>query len=117
MVSIARPGVAPSAAAAVTASLFVRVAEPSTTRTNQLSTLVSGQAEPGALVRVGELTVLVDDAGHFSLKVPLQDGKNTLALDVADATGRSKHVALPDVTVDRSKPRIDAAVEWGQPAQ
>ena len=49
------------------------------------------------------------------MRVPLRDGKNELAVEVVDASGRREDQRLPAVMVDREKPKIDAAVQWGRP--
>jgi FecR protein/Glucodextranase, domain B len=104
----------PSAPRAIPASLFLKVGA-ATQKTNQLTTTVSGTTDPGALVRVQDATATADDKGRFSMKVPLKDGKNALAVDVTDASGRTRTEALPEVMVDRVKPEIEAETQWGAP--
>ncbi len=106
-------GSAPSAPAAVPASLFLKIGALAATQTNQTSTTVSGTTTPGSLVRVGDLTTTSDAKGRFAMKVPLRDGKNELAVEVLDATGRREDKRLPAVVVDRQKPTIEADVKWG----
>lgn len=105
---------APSAPSTIPSSLFLKVGA-AAQKTNQLSTVVSGSTDPGALVRVNDTTTTADASGKFSMKVPLKDGKNALAVDVTDATGRMRTEPLPAVTVDRVKPVIEAETQWGTP--
>ncbi len=109
------PGKAPTAATAVPSSLFLKVGALAATQTNQTSTVVQGTTSPGALVRVGDQVAHSDAAGKFAVKVPLKDGKNELAVEVTDASGRREDKRLPAVVVDREKPKIDAEVKWGKP--
>lgn len=107
-------GGAPSAPRPIPASLFLKVGALGPRKTRELTTTVSGQADPGSLVTVGEQVAKVDDQGRFQVKVPLKDGQNQLAVDVTDAMGRTKTAPLPAITVDRAKPEIDAQTTWGQ---
>jgi len=109
------PGKAPSAATEVPSSLFLKLGALAATQTNQTSTTVQGKTSPGALVRVGDQVATSDARGNFSMRVPLKDGKNELAVEVVDASGRREDQRLPAVIVDREKPKIDAAVQWGRP--
>lgn len=107
-------GGAPSAPRPIPSSLFLKVGALGPAKTRDLTTTVSGQADPGSLVKVGEQVAHVDDKGRFQVKVPLKDGQNQLAIDVTDATGRTKTEKLPAITVDRTKPDIDAQTTWGE---
>jgi hypothetical protein len=106
---------APRAPTATPASLFLKLGALAATQTNQTATTVNGTTAPGALVRVGEQVTTSDANGRFSLRVPLRDGRNELAVEVVDASGRAQDQRLPAVVVDRQKPSIDAAVQWGKP--
>lgn len=108
-------GKAPAGPTAMPSSLFLKVGELAATQTNQTATTITGTTAPGALVRVGDQVATSDARGRFAMKVPLKDGRNDLAVEVIDATGRRQDRALPPVTVDRVKPPIDAAVQWGRP--
>lgn len=107
-------GGAPSAPRPIPGSLFLKVGALGPAKTRDLTTTVSGQADPGSLVKVGEQLARVDDKGRFQVKVPLKDGQNQLAIDVTDATGRTKTEKLPAITVDRTKPDIEAQTTWGE---
>jgi hypothetical protein len=106
---------APSAPTAVPSSLFLKLGALAATQTNQTTTTVNGTTAPGALVKVGEQVTTSDAKGRFSVRVPLRDGRNELAVEVIDASGRAQDQRLPAVVVDRQKPSIDAAVQWGKP--
>jgi hypothetical protein len=112
--STASAGEAPSAPRAIPNSLFLKVGA-GAAKTNQLATTVSGTTDPGAVVRVNDAMTAADENGKFTMKVPLKDGKNKLAVEVTDASGRTKSDVLPDVTVDREKPKIEAETKWGTP--
>lgn len=107
-------GRAPAAPQATPRSLFLKVGALASTQTNQTATTVQGMTAPGAIVRVGGQATAADARGEFSIKVPLKDGRNELAVEVVDAAGRAQTEALPPVLVDRRKPGIDAAVQWGR---
>lgn len=107
-------GGAPSVPRPIPSSLFLKVGALGPQKTRELTTTVSGQADPGSLVKVADQLARVDDKGRFQVKVPLKDGQNQLAVDVTDATGRTRTEALPAITVDRAKPEIDAQTTWGQ---
>jgi len=62
---------------------------------------VSGKAEPGATVVIGNLTVPLGADGSFSLSVPLKYGANLITLAVKDTAGNSEAVTL---NVTRVKP-------------
>jgi hypothetical protein len=112
--STAIVGAAPSAPATTPGSLFLKIGALGATHTKETSTVVQGETTPGAVVRVGAVSAAADAAGRFSLQVPLQDGRNELAVEVVDAVGRAGAERLPPVVVDRNKPGIDAAVRWGR---
>lgn len=103
----------PAAPSAIPPSLFLKVAGLGSTKTNQTSVTVTGQTDPGSVVRSGEVVAKVDEKGRFKVQVPLKDGANTVAVEVVDAQGRSKTQALPPITVDRVKPSIEAETTWG----
>jgi hypothetical protein len=108
-------GKAPSAPTEVPSSLYLKLGALAATQTNQTSTTVAGTTSPGALVRIGDQVATSDARGRFAMRVPLRDGKNELAVEVVDASGRREDQRLPAVMVDREKPKIDAAVQWGRP--
>lgn len=104
---------APSAPSTIPSSLFLKVAGLGATKTNQTQVTVTGQTDPGSIVRSGEQVAKVDEKGRFKVQVPLKDGTNTVAVEVTDAQGRTKTQALPPITVDRVKPSIEAETTWG----
>jgi hypothetical protein len=103
----------PAAPTAIPSSLFLKVAGPPSSKTNQTQVTLTGQTDPGSIVRSGDVVAKVDEKGRFKVQVPLKDGANTVAVEVVDAQGRTKTQALPAITVDRVKPTIDAETTWG----
>lgn len=106
----------PTAPRPIPTSLFLKIGNLGPTKTNQSHVTVTGQADPGSIVRSGDLVAKVDERGRFKVQVPLQDGENIVAVEVVDAQGRSKSQALPPITVDREKPKIEAETTWGAKA-
>ena len=103
----------PSAPRPIPTSLFLKVGSLGATKTNQTQVTLTGQADPGSIVRTGDVVAKVDERGRFKVQVPLKDGENTVAVEVLDAQGRSKIQSLPPITVDREKPKIEAETTWG----
>jgi parallel beta-helix repeat protein len=62
---------------------------------------VSGKAEPGATVVIGNVTVPLGADGSFGLSVPLKYGANRIVLRVNDTAGNAESVTL---TLTRVKP-------------
>ncbi len=110
--SVAARDAAPTAPAQIPSTLFLKIAA-GADRTNQLSTTVNGTTAPGALVHVNDAATTADAQGRFSVKLPLVDGKNAVNVDVTDAGGRTQQLTTRNVTVDRQKPKIEAATQWG----
>jgi hypothetical protein len=108
-------GAAPTSPTATPNNLYLKLGKLAATQTNKTNTTVEGTTSPGAVVRVGDVSTTSDNDGRFALRVPLRDGKNDLAIEVTDALGRQQDQRLPAVVVDREKPKIDAAVQWGTP--
>jgi hypothetical protein len=104
----------PAPPTALPASLFLKVGALAATQTNQAATTVRGKTSPGAVVRIGDHVAPADASGSFEVKVPLQEGRNELHVEVVDAAGRRRDQALPPIIVDRSKPPLDAAIQWGR---
>jgi hypothetical protein len=105
---------APSAPRAIPSSLFLKIGELGPQKTNQTNTTVTGTADPGSLVTINGQSARVDERGRFKVQVPLKDGQNVIVAEVTDATGRTKSETLPPITVDRTKPIIEAETRWGQ---
>lgn len=93
-------------------SLLLKVA-PKSVKTRLRSTYVEGSTQPGNVVRVAGKNARVDERGRFRVKVALRDGPNRLGVEVTDASGRVRKKKLPPVIVDRTKPNINASMEWG----
>jgi hypothetical protein len=62
---------------------------------------VSGKAEPGATVVIGNVTAPLGAEGSFCLVVPLSYGLNSISLAINDTAGNSETVTL---SVTRAKP-------------
>lgn len=62
---------------------------------------IAGSASPGAVVRAGEREAVAGPDGKWSLKLPLADGRNVVAVSIRDGAGRLAlwgqvlHVARP----------------------
>lgn len=112
--TVSEPTAPPSAPRPIPASLFLKVAALGAAKTNQTQVFVTGQTEPGAVVKAGDYVAQVDAEGKFRVPVALKDGENKIAVEVVDATGRSRSQALPPIVVDRQKPQIEAETTWGQ---
>lgn len=110
--SIAREGKAPGTPAAIPASLLLKVAPPARTVQRDKEQEVTGQASPGSLVRVKGRTASVDEKGRFRIKVPLEEGPNTVEVVATDVSGREKASAF-NVTVDSHAPEIKGSMRWG----
>ncbi len=93
-------------------SLLLKVA-PKSVKTRLRSTYVEGSTQPGNVVRIAGKNARVDERGRFRVKVALRDGPNRLGVEVTDASGRVRKKKLPPVIVDRTKPNINASMEWG----
>lgn len=112
-ISTVSPGSAPSAPTAVPKSLLLKVAAPGKTVQRETEHEVEGTATPGALVRVRDRSVRVDEQGHFRLKVPLREGDNTVEVSAVDVMGREKQSTY-QVTVDSKAPAVKGSMKWGQ---
>lgn len=106
-------GGAPAAPRPIPSSLFLKVGDLGSRKTNKAQIVVTGQTEPGSLVKVEGAVARVDAKGRFKVPVALKDGENKIAVDVVDASGRTRTQTLPPVTVDRVKPKIEAETTWG----
>ncbi len=111
--SAAVAGGTPSAPRAIPSSLFLKIGNLGSTRTRETSVTVTGTTDPGSVVSAAGTPARVDDKGRFRVKVPLKDGANTVAVDVTDASGRTKSKTLPTIILDRKKPGIEAETQWG----
>ena len=92
--------------------LLLKVA-PESVKTRLRSTYVEGRTDPGSVVRVAGDVAPVDSRGKFRVKVALKDGPNRVSVEVTDASGRTRSKKLPPVIVDRTKPNINASMNWG----
>ena len=70
-------------------------------RTRDLTVVVVGVTEPGAVVTVNGVPVVVDPFGKFSTSVTLQKGSNPIKVTSADAAGNT---ASKSITVKNTVP-------------
>jgi len=80
-------------------SLFLKVQWPATT-SNRPDLTVSGQASPGARVKVAGHYVRLDADGRYSAKVPLEDGVHELRVHATDLAGHVADEKSPRIVVD-----------------
>lgn len=83
---------APSPPAAALRRVLLAVQWPSVKETNQSTVPISGRVEPGSRVFVQGRPVTVEKGGIFRAEVPLQKGKQKIAVVTVDALGRRKEV-------------------------
>jgi len=110
--SVARDGRAPGTPAPVPTSLLLKVAPPPRAVQSDHEQEVSGQASPGSVVHVKGRAVPVDERGRFHIKVPLEEGPNTVEVVASDVTGREKTSNFT-VKVDSHAPQIKGRMTWG----
>lgn len=55
---------------------------------------VSGSTAPGASVQINNSPAVVDDAGVFSYRLPLQSGENVIVITSSDRAGNSDRVEM-----------------------
>ncbi|HEY1585038.1 MAG TPA: FecR domain-containing protein, partial [Polyangia bacterium] len=80
-------------------SLFLKVQWPATTSSRPDLT-VSGQASPGARVKVAGHYVRLDAGGRYSATVPLDDGVHELRVHATDLAGHVADEKSPRIVVD-----------------
>jgi hypothetical protein len=106
-------GGAPSTPTAIPKSLLLKVAAPGKSVQRETEHDVEGTATPGAVVRVKDRVVKVDDQGRFRLKVPLREGDNTVEVSAVDVMGRER-LSTYQVTVDTKAPAVKGSMKWGK---
>jgi hypothetical protein len=74
--------------------------------------VVSGTADPGAVVAVNGLLAAVAQDGAFSVSIPLQEGPNLVAVTARDAAGNTASASL-SVTY---APPAPSEFDWVMPA-
>jgi hypothetical protein len=94
------PGAPPEEPQPVPASLFLKVAWPPATRTNQPKVALSGTTQPGARVKIGGHWVQVDDKGNYRTEVTLPDGAHDLHVHAEDVGGHVADEKGPRIVVD-----------------
>lgn len=103
---------APEAPTQVPSSIYLKLDPLKKRHTNQAETIISGETNPGALIQIGNESLLADKMGKFRLKVPLNAGRNQLSVRVKDPIGRTKEAKTTPIMVDQKAPGIDTKVRW-----
>jgi len=94
------PGSPPEAPQPVPPSLFLKVAWPARTTTNQPRVVVAGTTQPGARVKIGSRWVKVDDKGAYRAELALPDGAHELKVHAEDVAGHATDENGPRIVVD-----------------
>jgi hypothetical protein len=110
--STVAPGEGPTQPVAVPRSLLLKVAAPEHKVQKAPEHDVEGTASPGALVRVKDRSVRVDEQGHFKIRVPLKEGKNVVEVAAVDVMGREKLQSYT-IQVDTKAPKMKGVMKWG----
>jgi hypothetical protein len=95
-----RPGEAPEAPQPIPASLFLKVAWPSSARTH--AARVEGATAPGARVRIEGKYVPVDAEGRYGTDFELADGVHQLRIHAVDVGGHVVDEESPRIVIDTS---------------
>ena len=106
-----RKGSAPSAAAPIPKSLFLKVSRASKTRSKKHT--IRGKTTPGAIISINGVVVRVDETGDFSQVVALREGRNKIEVVGRDVVGRTERTAQ-QVVVDTRPPSVGGEMTWGQ---
>ena len=105
------PGHSPLAPGAIPGQVFIKLSQGQQRKLKQRSTLVEGQTARGAVVSVNGIETATDE-GHFSVRVPLREGKNELEIVARDALGRESRKRVRGIDVDSSPPVRRGRVRW-----
>lgn len=114
--SLARAGGPPSAPAPIPASLLLKVRWPEERTTNRRRIVVSGRADPGAIVVLGNERVEVRPDGRFEHVIVLAEGRQRLSARAHGVAG-SASVDGPAILLDTRAPdaRFDTSDLWSRP--
>ena len=93
------PGGTPDGPRPLPESLFLKVQWPATT-SNRSDLAISGQASPGARVKVAGHYVRLDADGRYSATVPVPDGVHELRVHATDLAGHVADEKSPRIVVD-----------------
>jgi ferric-dicitrate binding protein FerR (iron transport regulator) len=69
-------------------------------------TEIHGRAAPSSVVTVNGSAAAVDTDGHFTTAVPLREGKNDVAVEVEDLSGRTRQAATTVVRHGPPQPAL-----------
>ena len=107
------PGKPPESPTALPASLLLKVKWPNGGATTKKRHLITGTANPGARVRVGDMVVLADQRGRFQAVIELAEGSNRVQVRAVDVAGHEMHDQSPAIEVDTRAPsqKVDTSPE------
>lgn len=109
--STVSPGEAPTTPTAIPGELLIKLTQGQNKKLRFRSTRVEGTTNPGAFVTVnGQETAALD--GHFSLNVPLNEGRNSITVISRDVLGREEKQTILGVEVDTRPPTAKGRVQW-----
>ena len=115
--SVVNGDLPPSAPTPVPASLFLKVGAPPSRMQREKSTTIKGQTAPGVVVSVNGVRTATDEKGAFAATVDLAEGENPVVVEAEDASGRTKRVDLPSVTVKSAVAHVKSTARWGEKAK
>ena len=101
--SAAAAGKAPTAPAAIPASLLLKIKWPDANTAKQRH-LLSGTTSPGARVKIGDEVITADSKGRFRAIVQLREGNNQVEVQALDVVGRKSAQRSPVILVDTRAP-------------
>lgn len=105
----------PTAPEPIPASLYLKVVKPTVTLQRNKNTTIEGTTTPGAFISINGVRVESDETGQFSSKVELEEGDNSILVEVEDASGNIKSETLPAITVKSRVTTVRSkAGQWGK---
>jgi hypothetical protein len=105
------PGRSPLSPGAIPGAVFLELSRGQQRKLRQRFTVVEGETARGAVVSINGVESATEQ-GHFSLRVPLQEGKNDLDIIARDALGRQSRRRVQGIDVDSSPPVLRGKVQW-----
>lgn len=97
-------------------ALLLHVAWPAAPRTREAHADVAGTTQPGATVTVSggarAVSGSADREGKFTLRVPLAEGRNRLAVSARSVLGREASIATAEVERDTTAPSVGVSLEF-----
>jgi hypothetical protein len=105
------PGGSPLTPGAIPGEVFIKLSQGQQRKLKQRSTLVEGETARGAIISVNGIETPTE-GGHFSVRVPLREGKNDLEIVARDALGRESRKRVRGIDVDSKPPLLRGRVRW-----